>query len=538
MRNLAMGVGLLLCGTVSAHQISVYYYPWYSGANWNPSNFLRGKNRMDIPPLMGTYDNVVNKVSVRQHVEWSTNFGVDNWITSWWGPDSYQSKAILNNVMPNLLGTHVTFCLFYETSAFYEGRWQFGATEVQLFYDHIKFMNDNFFSHPNYWKINGKPVVVVYLSRQMTGSYAEALKRVRADFNVFLIGDDFHFGPAEPERHKNWDAITIYNSHGLKTYDGYPQNTGFIEGARQNLRKHKQAVASFGTQLMSNAIPGYNDRAVRLESNNYPIPRKVHPDSAEGSTFGQMLSMGIQEGDTAVGTAICSWNEWWEDSEIEPTVVSPPSSKDGTTDFAYSKGYAYEGYGPTLLKMILARAGRNADVAPALNILEPALVNTWTAGSAKTITWSHVGIVYYVNLEYLSNGSWVRIATQIENTDSYKWTVPADATIPVKIKVSTVEGVTVSTTGVTSVGAPKDGIALSPRIQSLGGAILFSHLLGVEEITILDLAGRVEKRILINGEGVSWDTRDGRGIPVPQGLYQVRFSGPGKSLSKALSVTR
>ena len=163
----------VLAGTAAAQPVSVYYYPWYSGANWDQNKFLRGKNRMDIPPLIGTYDNVVNKVTAKQHIEWSTNFGIDNWICSWWGPNSYQSNAILHNIMPNLIGTNLTFCLFYETSGFYGSNWTFGPTEVQLFYDHIKYMNDNFFSHPNYWKIGGKPVVVVYLSRQMAGSYVD-----------------------------------------------------------------------------------------------------------------------------------------------------------------------------------------------------------------------------------------------------------------------------------------------------------------------------------------------------------------------------
>src|SRR6187549_2581797 len=87
-------------------QVSAYYYPWYAGAEWNPSNFLRGKNRMDIPPLIGTYDNATVKVAVRQHIEWATNFGIDNWIASWWGPGAYQSNAILKNLMPNLAGTN------------------------------------------------------------------------------------------------------------------------------------------------------------------------------------------------------------------------------------------------------------------------------------------------------------------------------------------------------------------------------------------------------------------------------------------------
>jgi hypothetical protein len=535
----AAALSLLLAGAAGAQRpVSVYYYPWYAGANWDQNKFLRGKNRMDIPPLMGTYDNATNKVSVRQHIEWSTNFGIDNWICSWWGPNSYQSNAILKNIMPNILGTNLTFCLFYETSTFYGSNWTFGPTQVQLFYDHIKYMNDNFFSHPNYWKIGGKPVVVVYLSRQMGGGYADALARVRKDFNVYLIGDDFHFGPAEPDRHKNWDAITIYNSHGLKTYDGYPQATGFIEGCRKNFQSHKKALAGLNTKLMSNVIPGYNDRAQRLEANNYPIPRRVHADSAEGSTFNQMLTVGLEEGDPEVGTAICSWNEWWEDSEIEPTVVSPPTNKDGTADFSYSKGYMYEGYGATLLKFLLAKAGRNATVAPGLSVTEPGAAPAWAAGSSQTLKWATQGIVYYVNLDYNRGGSWVRIATQIENAGTYKWTVPADATQPVSVRVSTVEGVTFGINGVASAIPSRGGYAIRPGIESSGGSVSFSRLGGVKAIDIVGLTGRVEAHLDVDADAMRWDGLSADGSPVAEGMYRAVFRGAAVARSEPLLITR
>ncbi len=532
----ALPVFLAVQPLAAKPHVGVYYYPWYAGKNWNQNGFLRGNTRMNIPPLIGTYDNVTDKTTVKQHIEWSTNFGIDTWICSWWGPDSYQGKAILNNVAPSMVGTNLTFCLFYETSTFYGDNWTFGATAVQLFYDHVKYMRDNFFSHPNYWKIGGKPVVVVYLSRQMQGDYVTALDRVRKDFNVFLIGDDFHFGPAEPERHKHWDAITIYNSHGLKTYDGYPQTTGFIEGAKQNFRNHKKALAGSTTLLMSNAIPGYNDRAQRLASNNYPIPRRMAADSGEGTTFDHMLQMAIPEGDSAVGTAICSWNEWWEDSEIEPSVVSPPTNKDGTTDFTYSKGYMYEGYGATLLKMVLDRAGRNAAVAPSLALSEPLPGNAWARGAKQTINWKHGGIIYYVKLEYQTTAGWTRIATQIENSGSYAWTVAADAALPVKVRVSTVEGVTWSTGDAAPVAAPGSAPATGPRIRALGRGYRFDGLAGITGVEVHDIAGHLTRRLSASADAVDWDGTDAAGRRLVPGVYVARFSGEERTFARPLAI--
>jgi glycoprotein endo-alpha-1,2-mannosidase len=50
---------------------------------------------------------------------------------------------------------------------------------------------------------------------------------------------------------------------------------------------------------------------------------------------------------------ITSFNEWHEDTEIEPSVVTAPTALDTSpTGSQYTQGLVYEGYGTTYLDIV------------------------------------------------------------------------------------------------------------------------------------------------------------------------------------------
>jgi glycoprotein endo-alpha-1,2-mannosidase len=49
---------------------------------------------------------------------------------------------------------------------------------------------------------------------------------------------------------------------------------------------------------------------------------------------------------------INSWNEWHEDTQIEPVVVAPPTNKDVSGTDVYTWGLEYEGYGMRYLDIL------------------------------------------------------------------------------------------------------------------------------------------------------------------------------------------
>jgi len=96
--------------------------------------------------------------------------------------------------------------------------------------------------------------------------------------------------------------------------------------------------------------PGYNDRGVRLEKDHPPLSRKLTEFSDEGSLFLYQLQKALPLVDPAVDRMILvnSFNEWHEDTQIEPTVIGGNATKPE----ALTGGLEYIGYGERYLDIL------------------------------------------------------------------------------------------------------------------------------------------------------------------------------------------
>lgn len=80
----------------------------------------------------------------------------------------------------------------------------------------------------------------------------------------------------------------------------------------------------------------------------------------------------------------------------------------------------------------------NLDWAPAITVTSPNGGEVWSIGSSKTVTWSTIGMVKLVTVEYSTNYgySWTAIATNITNTGSQAWTIPDKPSTSCVVRVS------------------------------------------------------------------------------------------------------
>jgi len=341
--------------------VGVYYYPWYDyNRHWD-EGYLRDKLVIPQPPYLGEYSSRDNNL-ITQHINWSLNYEIDFWVISWWGPGSWEDITILNYICPLISGSNLKFCIFYESTG------RLGDPPINFdnplifntFVSDFEYIAQNYFNKTNYLYYNGRPVVFIYLTRTFTGNYAGAIDTVRAHlqnmgYNVFLVGDEVYWGTPNPNRISRLDAITAYNMHGPSQYAGYPSNTNFLKNTSAKYKEYKEAANNLGVKFIPNAMPGFNDRAVRLWANHYVIPNQYKQNWDHTTTFRRFLITARIHLDNQINRwiVITSWNEWHEDTQIEPSILTPPCSQDTSpSGNAYTQGYTYKGYELDLLKTL------------------------------------------------------------------------------------------------------------------------------------------------------------------------------------------
>jgi hypothetical protein len=191
-------------------------------------------------------------------------------------------------------------------------------------------MCDDYFDHPNCYRVDGRPVVVLYISRVLhqKGTLDHAVNAMRQSANscghdIFLVGDNaFSNAPRgvyEPFLHL--DAVTNYDVYGstMRGKNESHAGTELVDACYQEQEKWRTQAIAHGCQHIPSASPGFNDRGARLEVDHAPLSRRLTPESKPGSLFACSLPQAIALADPLVDSLLLvnSFNEWHEDSQIE-----------------------------------------------------------------------------------------------------------------------------------------------------------------------------------------------------------------------------
>ena len=81
---------------------------------------------------------------------------------SWWGPTSSSETTIHDYYLPHPRFGELDFAIHYES----KGRFKdFDNPDYSTFVDDFRYLAANYFGQPNYLKVDGKPVVFMYLTR-------------------------------------------------------------------------------------------------------------------------------------------------------------------------------------------------------------------------------------------------------------------------------------------------------------------------------------------------------------------------------------
>jgi len=236
----------------------------------------------------------------------------------------------------------------------------------------IEYMCQNYFDHPNYYKIDGRPVLFVYVTRILhsDGVLEEALLTMRSEaskcgHNLYLIGDHVFSSAPNPDDvfvpFWYFDAVTNYDVYGSQGRpEGYAGKEAVDEYYAEQEKWRDQALEE-NCQYIPPVSPGYNDRGVRLENDNPPLSRRLTPTSEEGSLFWYQLKLALPLTNSLVDNMVLvnSFNEWHEDTQIEPAVNVGPFDATTTQPDLLTGGLEYEGYGELYLDILGAATSKN-----------------------------------------------------------------------------------------------------------------------------------------------------------------------------------
>jgi hypothetical protein len=165
----------------------------------------------------------------------------------------------------------------------------------------------------------------------------------------------------------------------------------------------------------------------------------------------------------------------------------------------------------------------------------PAKSEAVPGGAAYAIKWRTLGTIPTVNIEYGTGatGAWTSVASNIANTGTYDWAVPASVTGQVRVRISgpAWAGADSSNgTGTSGIGAghPSRRAVQNPISFSIEGkGEVLSDIGMYSRVEVLDVFGRSVRAMPVQGGNLIWNRRDAGGTKVQPGIYFIRLLGPG-----------
>jgi len=289
------------------------YYPWYNDASWRKGH--------SNTPYLGLYDSLDSRV-LKQHAEWANQYGIDVFKIEY---IPQLDDNIINGILNTDLG-NTKVCLMYDSLSRFlmlgkgPPPYAFNDPEIyNTFVDEIRHIADIYFSNPNYFTINGRPVLWIYITREMSGIWKDAIKQVRKEinekgYNVYLVGDHIWWD-------YDYDGIELFDAIGV--YSPYPAGPPDLGQFEKNVnvlysRWYKKVVGS-GIDFIPTSMFGYNDECLSNERPPMPVL------SGTKQQMEKMLSMVSSYLDPVNGAtninqvSHMTFNENQEGSGVEPS---------------------------------------------------------------------------------------------------------------------------------------------------------------------------------------------------------------------------
>jgi hypothetical protein len=273
-------------------------------------------------------------IVISKHVDFATGHGVNCFfIDIQWNNFEKISEVVTNSLF---FEKGVVFALLYNSitspSLKKIDGWKIDFNDennIKGLKEDFYIIATKFFNHPNYLKVNNKPVVYLYFSHGYVGNVDKAISSLREflekNFNIspYLLSDVVErYHPLHPLHTNNIDELTkaVLSYDGITLWGGgFSGQPTFIGG---NYEEQLKSLFS-----LSLKIGIKNKKGVMLSfkngENSSLVPwgsKVILPRSPE--LFKERLEISlkyIENYPYFVSIRIDTWDDWYEDTQISPS---------------------------------------------------------------------------------------------------------------------------------------------------------------------------------------------------------------------------
>lgn len=263
-------------------QVYAFYFGWWTNESWNDGRLI------DKPASL--YDSR-DGGAVGRHIDQAKSAGIDAFIMSWYGP----KNGNLTHQVFNSLLDQASARGFRAAAAvdMFEGGYNATTDEVL---ESLRYLIGDRANHPAYLRYAGKPVIYFWnQGRFSVSDWANMRAQVDPDRNTIWVMEGTNTGYL-----RVFDGLYLFNT----AWSANPAGTAASWFA--NTR------AAGGWFYTPTVLPGWDESRMTGRSN---------PTSVRARNNGQFLT-NSWNGAAASGAGailIVSWNEYFENSHIEPS---------------------------------------------------------------------------------------------------------------------------------------------------------------------------------------------------------------------------
>lgn len=307
----------------SDYLVGAYLFPgWNTASAW-----ARIKPYPERQPLLGWYREELPEVADWQ-IKWAVEHGINFFLYDWYWDRGHRHhehglhSALFQAKYQNL----IKFCLLY---ANHNGP---GSHSAEDFEAMTRFWLENYFKRPNYLKIDGKPVVVMFAPmnppRDMGGNAAvkASFESMRAKCREAGVGGLYLVACLPPDtsrmeavKEMGYDAVSAYNwpSLNMSPEEKTARRAPFASCAEGYVKAWSDFAAAGAPKLIPPVSGGWDARPWHGEGTLVRTGRT--PEAFRKHLEDCKRFLDTQEQDPKLRMLFVeAWNEWGEGSYIEP----------------------------------------------------------------------------------------------------------------------------------------------------------------------------------------------------------------------------